>query len=105
MKLEPFLLERNQSLYENSVRYNLTESGVHPRSLSQILSPDEVREVAELPLGYGYTNGSPSLRRAIANLYRELGEENVLITNGSAEANFAVIWSLIEPGDEVAIML
>lgn len=105
MKIDPFLLERNQSLYENSVQYNLTESGVHPYSLSQTLSEDELREMAALPLGYGYTNGAPSLRRAVAGLYRGRTESNILITNGSAEANFAVIWSLIEPGDEVAVML
>jgi len=29
MKIETFLLERTQSLYENEVEYNLTESGVH----------------------------------------------------------------------------
>lgn len=105
MKIDSFELERNQSLYENTVRYNLTESGVHPYSLSQSLSAAELREMAGLSLGYGYTNGAPSLRRTIANLYSNLDEANVLVTNGSAEANFAVIWSLIEPGDEVAVML
>ena len=105
MKLDIFLLERNQSLYENSVRYNLTESGVHAYSLKQSLTDDEIKELLELPLGYGYTNGAPTLRRAIAALYPGLDERNILVTNGSAEANFAVIWSLIEPGDEAVVML
>ncbi|HEY0105790.1 MAG TPA: aminotransferase class I/II-fold pyridoxal phosphate-dependent enzyme [Rhizomicrobium sp.] len=105
MKIETFLLERNQSLYENSVRYNLTESGVHPYALKDVLTPDEREEILGLPLGYGHTNGDPALRRAIANLYPGLGEDNVLVTNGSAEANFAAIWSVVEPGDEVVAML
>ena len=32
MKFEEFELERNQSLFENKVDYNLSESGVHPLS-------------------------------------------------------------------------
>ncbi len=105
MKIETFLLERNQSLYENSVRYNLTESGVHPHALKDVLTPQEREEMLGLPLGYGYTNGDPALRRAIARLYPGLDEDNVLVTNGSAEANFAAIWSVVEPGDEVVVML
>ena len=34
MKFEEFQLERNQSLFENEVDYNLSESGVHPLKIS-----------------------------------------------------------------------
>jgi aspartate/methionine/tyrosine aminotransferase len=105
MKVETFLLERNQSLYENSVRFNLTDSGVHPLALTDILSRQEQEELLGLHLGYGYTNGDPALRRAIARYYRDFDEDNVLVTNGSAEANFATLWSVIEPGDEVVVLL
>ncbi len=105
MKVETFLLERQQSLYENSVRYNLTESGVHPYALKEVLTSEEQEELLGLSLGYGYTNGNPALRQAIANIYRGRGIDNVLVTNGSAEANFATIWSVVEPGDEVVVML
>jgi len=105
MKVETFLLERNQSLHENSVRFNLTDSGVHPLALTDVLSRAEQEELLGLSLGYGYTNGNPALRRAIAQYYPGADEENVLVTNGSAEANFATIWSVIEPGDEAVVML
>ena len=59
MKFEIFELERNQSLYENEVDYNLSESGVHPLALSEILTKDEQREILNLEQFYGYTNGSP----------------------------------------------
>ncbi len=36
MKFEQFQLERNQSLFENEVDFNLSESGVHPLKLSEI---------------------------------------------------------------------
>src|SRR5262249_1560529 len=94
-----------QSLHENSVRFNLTESGVHPYALNEILTREEQEEILGLSLGYGYTNGTPALRRAIAALYPGFDEDNVLVTNGSAEANFATLWSVVEPGDEVVVML
>ena len=39
MKFEQFDLERNQSLFEHKVDFNLSESGVHPLKLTEILSP------------------------------------------------------------------
>lgn len=105
MQIEEFLLERNQSLYENTVKYNLTESGLHPYSLRESLTESEQQEVLDLCLGYGQTNGDPALREAIAALYPNLNGENVLLTNGSAEANYLAIWSLLNPDDEILYML
>lgn len=105
MKIETFALERNQSLFENTVRYNLSDSGVHPIAIREVLAPPECEELLGLAQGYGQTNGSPELRRTIAALYPGLDECGVLVTNGSAEANFAVIWTLVEPGDDVLVML
>ncbi len=105
MKIEEFKLERNQSLFENTVSYNLTESGIHPCALNDFLTEEEQREVLGLELGYGQTNGDPGLRDAIAALYPGFDRDNVLVTNGSAEANFVAIWSLLEAGDEVLMML
>jgi aspartate/methionine/tyrosine aminotransferase len=105
MKIEEFQLERNQSLFENTVRYNLTESGIHPCSLADFLSKEEQREVLNLELGYGQTNGDPALRDNIAALYTGLDRDNILVTNGSAEANFVTIWSLLEKGDQIVMML
>ena len=105
MKIEEFELERNQSLYENTVRYNLTESGIHPCALKDFLSEQEQQEVLQLELGYGQTNGDPALRDAIAALYPGYDRDNVLVTNGSAEANFVTILSLLEAGDEILVML
>ena len=47
MKFELFDLERNQSLFENEVDYNLSESGVHPLKLSEILTDDELKKEAK----------------------------------------------------------
>ncbi len=105
MKIETFELERRQSVWENRVQYNLTESGVHPYTLSELLTEDELQELLSLRLGYGQTNGSIELREAISLLYPGTDLDNVLVTNGSSEANFIGIWSTLEPEDELILML
>ncbi len=105
MKIEEFKLERLQSLWENEVEINLTESGVHPLTLRELLDDDEIAEVLDLRLTYGWTNGSPELRDAIRQYYPGASREQVLVTCGSAEANFLAMWTLLEPSDEIALML
>ena len=103
MEIEEFTLERIQSLYENTVELNLSDSGVHPMSLNELLTTDEMSEVQSLELGYGWTNGAISLRETIAGLYDNRGPDDVIVTNGSAEANFLMVMSLLEPGDEIVV--
>src|SRR5205085_12312384 len=103
----PFELERWQSTWENRVRYNLSESGVHPLSIQELLdlagaSPEPLLNVR---LGYSQSNGTDLLRSRIAALYPGVSPEQILVTTGSAEANFVVCWRLIEPGDSAAVML
>jgi len=105
MKIETFELERRQSVWENRVKYNLTESGVHPYTLSELLTREEIEELLSLRLGYGQTNGSIELRETISKLYPGTDLDNILVTNGSAEANFLGIWSNLEPEDELIVML
>jgi len=105
MKIEPFKMERMQSTWENVVTYNLSESGVHPIPLKELISQEEEDELLSLELGYCQTNGTPELRKTISRLYPGSNPEQILVTNGSAEANFILVWSHIEPGDEVLFML
>jgi aspartate/methionine/tyrosine aminotransferase len=105
MKLQEFTLERIQSLFENTVEYNLSDSGVHPYTLSELLNEEQSSALLNLELGYGWTNGRPELRQTIANLYNDRGKENVIVTNGSAEANFILAMSLLEKGDELIVVV
>jgi hypothetical protein len=107
MAFEPFAMERWQSTWENRVRYNLSESGVHPLSVGELLAlaGTSLDEVAAVRLGYPQSNGTEPLRAAIAALYPGATPDNVLVTSGSAEANFCVCWRFIEPGDRVSIVL
>jgi aspartate/methionine/tyrosine aminotransferase len=105
MKIDEFKLERTQSKWENIVKYNLTESDIHPYSLKELLSNEQIDELLSIRLGYGQTNGSIELRNNISKLYLGTDLNNILVTNGSAEANYIAIWSLLEPDDELIFML
>ncbi|HVH67529.1 MAG TPA: aminotransferase class I/II-fold pyridoxal phosphate-dependent enzyme [Gemmatimonadales bacterium] len=103
----PFELERWQSTWENRVRYNLSESGVHPLSIRELLelAGSSAAPLLDVRLGYSQSNGTDLLRGRIAALYPGVSPDQVLVTTGSAEANFVICWRLIERGDQVAIML
>ena len=105
MNLEEFRLERIQSLYENDVAHNLSDSGVHPYKLGELLSEEEFAELKSIELGYGWTNGTPALRDAIANLYRDRDQSHVVVTNGSAEANLILVMSQLSAGDEILVVV
>ena len=105
MNIEIFKMERMQSTWENVVEYNLSESGVHPLNLKEFLTPAEIEDLARIGIGYTQTNGTPELRAEIARLYPGVGPDQILTTAGSSEANFLLMWSRIEPGDEVLFEL
>lgn len=107
MSFRPFAMERWQSTWENRVRFNLSESGVHPLTAAELLAlaGAEAAAVLDVPLGYSQSNGTEPLRTAIAALYPGAMAGNVTVTNGSAESNYALCWHLLRPGDRVALML
>jgi len=106
-KFVPFELERWQSTWENRVRFNLSESGVHPLTIHELLGLAGASSLPllEVRLGYAQSNGSDLLRERIAALYPGASPDQVLVTTGSSEANFVTCWRLIEPGDKVAVMM
>jgi aspartate/methionine/tyrosine aminotransferase len=107
VRFVPFELERWQSTWENRVRYNLSESGVHPPSIQELLALADAAAgpLLDVRLGYSQSNGTDRLRERIAPLYPGASPEQILVTTGSSEANFLICWRLLEPGDRVAVML
>jgi aspartate/methionine/tyrosine aminotransferase len=106
MKIQPFELERWQSLWENKVELNISESGVHPLSTSELVpEAATLQKILDVPQYYPQTNGSEELRSRIAELYPGAKAENVLVTCGGSEANFVATWALLEAGDEVVFMM
>jgi aspartate/methionine/tyrosine aminotransferase len=105
MKLEQFAMERMQSTWENLVDYNLSESGVVPLTARELLGHAGVEVVLDQPLAYTQSNGTVALRTLIANLYDQASPDHIQVTNGGSEANYVAVWRLIEPGDEVAMLV
>ncbi len=103
---QTFELERFMSLYEQTVDFNLSESGVHPVVLSELLDNDPklIEELLETDLNYPHVNGVPELRQNIARLYESATADNVLVTIGAIEANYIAVRSLLSTGDEIVIM-
>lgn len=105
MHIPTFDLERFQSLYEHSVDFNLSESGVHPLTTRELAQGDDISWLLDVRLGYAQTNGPERLRERIAALYPTAKTEHVLVTTGTVEANFLCAWQLLSPGDELVYML
>ena len=102
---QPFEMERMMSKWENVVDYNLSESGVHPLRLREIVGPSELEGLLDTELNYPQANGQPALREHIAALYPGAAADNILVTVGCAEANFVALQTLLRPGDEMVVML
>lgn len=104
MQFVPFDLEYTQSVWEQRVDINLTESGVHPIRLDELIGDDEdkLKGLLSTEINYPHVNGNPELRENIAALYEGAGIDNVLVTVGAAEANNIVMQTLMDEGDELA---
>jgi aspartate/methionine/tyrosine aminotransferase len=102
----PFEMERAMSRFEQTVEFNLSESGVHPMTLAALvgLEPDAMEQLLTTEINYPHVNGIPKLREHIALTYEGSTPENVLVTVGAIEANYLAIRSLLYPGDEVIVM-
>ncbi len=105
MNIDNFKMERWQSHWEHKVNYNLSESGVHPFSLEELMALGDFKNILNTRLGYIQTDGTTELKKHIIKLYSGINEDNILVTTGSSEANMLSIWSLVKPGTETVFML
>lgn len=106
-EFQPFEMERWMSLHEQAVEYNLSESGVHPLSLRELLAEqlDVVEDLLDTELGYPHVNGIPELREHVAAMYTGAGPDNVLVTTGAIEANYNTVRAILSPGEQIVVML
>jgi aspartate/methionine/tyrosine aminotransferase len=101
------MMERFMSIHEKAVDYNLSESGVHPLLLEELLAfdPKSHEALLKTDLDYAHANGDPQLRENIARIYNGATSNNVLVTVGAIEANYIATQSLVARGEEIVIML
>ena len=104
MKIETFQMERMQSTWENVVDFDLSESGVYPVSIRELMEMGfDLDWALDTPLTYSQSNGTPELREALGVIYPGASVDHIEVTNGTSEANFMVALSLLQEGDEFAL--
>jgi aspartate/methionine/tyrosine aminotransferase len=106
MPIELFEMERMQSTWENLVDYDMSESGVRPLTLRELVGMGfDLEAFLDEPLGYSQSNGTIELRERIAALYPGADADRIEVTNGTSEANYLVALSQLRPGDEFAMQV
>jgi aspartate/methionine/tyrosine aminotransferase len=98
MWFKRMILEEWFDDYQYAIQYDIGESAVKYLTFDQLgISLDK------LPIRYGYHLGRPDLRECLAEQYRPLASDNLLVTNGGSEAIFLIAAALLKPGDHVIV--
>lgn len=95
----PIEVESPEEIGYDQIRYNLSESSVTDRKLS-----DFNLTIPDLTLLYGEHRGSKKLRGLIASESADLTESDVLIASGAAGALFIIATSLLRPNDHLVVL-
>ena len=104
-RIDLFAMERMQSLYWHQVDYDLSESGVSPMSIADLLEGTDLGDpatFAQTKLGYPLSEGSELTRERIAQWYPGATPANVTVVNGGSEANFLALFTLLGARDRLA---
>lgn len=112
MNIERFELEFWLNPLDDKAKYNFGSSCCKPVTVSEMLDltgTDQeafFREIESMSLHYGYFEGMPRLKQAIAGLYTQaVTPEMVLCVHGGTGANSIVCQALCEPGNNVVCIL
>jgi len=84
--------------YQYEVEYDIGESAVKYLTFGEL-----GLDLGGLPLRYGFHKGRPDLRGYIAEQYPGLSDDDVIVTSGASEANFAIIAAVMNPGDHIIV--
>lgn len=76
--------------YQYEVDCDIGESGVKYLTLGAL-----GLDLEHVQLRYGHHRGSPELRSVISEQYEGFGPDQICVTTGSSESNFAIIASLV----------
>ena len=105
MNIPPFKLERYFARYEFNVPYVLCASDCESVTLGELLAlePDAAQRLHAHWLGYTQSQGSLTLRQAIASIYETIGPDQVLVHSGAEEAIFLFAHAALSAGDHVIV--
>lgn len=109
MKIDNFVLENwlNPACDSEKNKIYLGGSCVLPMTVEELFAltgesmESFFEELKTMSLGYGRFEGTPRLKKAVANLYKGVDAEDVVLVHGGTGANNTVVMTLIEPTDNV----
>lgn len=106
MKISSFALERYFAKHEFSAKYLLSSSDVESLSQNELLAMADTSGGGlwdNLKLGYTESQGHPLLRREIANLYKTVWPDDVMVVTPE-EGIFVAMNVLLKKGDHAIVL-
>jgi aspartate/methionine/tyrosine aminotransferase len=108
MPISPFKIERYFAKYEFSTEFLLCSSDCESMSIADLLALDAdpvgtAEKFQASWLGYTESQGSPSLRKEICNLYTSMQPENILVHTGAEEAIYLFMHAMLDENDHVIV--
>jgi aspartate/methionine/tyrosine aminotransferase len=103
MQLKPFVLERYFAKHEFSAKYLLSSSDCETYYMEELLELADAQSLRlweNLKLGYTDSSGHPVLREAIADIYKGVSADDILVVTPE-EGIFLAMQVLLRPGDHV----
>jgi aspartate/methionine/tyrosine aminotransferase len=103
MQLKPFVLERYFAKHEFSAKYLLSSSDCEAFYMQELLESADAQSVRlweNLKLAYTDSSGHPVLREAIADIYKGVAVDDILVVTPE-EGIFLAMQALLRPGDHV----
>jgi aspartate/methionine/tyrosine aminotransferase len=103
--METFEMERMQSTYENLVDYDMSESGVRPLTLRELMGHGFRSRIRARHARSATANPTArsELREILAKQYPGATVDHIEVTNGTSEANYMLALNLLQPGDGFAL--
>lgn len=105
MRVKPFRIENYFAKHEFSAKYLLGSSDAESQTIRDVLDlePGAHEKFLEQWCGYTEVAGAPSLREAIAGIYKRIKPDDVLVLSCAEEGIFVLYHALVNPGDHVIV--
>jgi len=106
MKIAAFKVEEWMNEYEIDAEYNIAETCVESLTVEELLNFSDdpaarLEEIKKMQLTYGDIKGSAAFKKGVSSLYETVDPQNILPSHGAIGANFLLLYSLVESGDQV----
>ena len=100
-----FKLERYFAKYEFKAEFLLCSSDCEAMSIADLLAfePGAAEKLQNTWLGYTESQGSPTLRKEICNLYTTMQPGHILVHTGAGEAIYLFMHAMLKEDDHVIV--